>query len=65
MNETRLPRSGNVQDLSFLDLFFTETNEQYKRRLLAVYIFFYFFRRFSSLAETSSGMITTNIEQHI
>ena len=36
--KTPLPRSGNLQDLSFL-FFFTETNEQHKGRLPTVVTF--------------------------
>ena len=39
VNETLLPRSGNVQDLSFFIFFLTETSEQHKGRLLAVVTF--------------------------
>ena len=64
VNETLLPRSGNVQVLSIF-IFLRETSQQHKGRLLADVTFCLFFRRVSFLAETSLGMITNNIEQHI
>ena len=45
--------------------FLRETSQQHKGRLLADVTFCLFFRRVSFLAETSLGMITNNIEQHI
>ena len=36
-----------------------------KEDFLLLKLFVYFFRRFTSLAESSPGMIKTNIEQHI
>ena len=46
VNGTLLPRSGNVQDLSF---FLTETSEQRKGRLPTVVTFFLFLsKRFVS-----------------
>jgi len=42
-----------------------KTGEQHKGRLLVFVSFFIYLGHVSSLSETSSGMITTNIEQHI
>ena len=50
---------------SFFIFFLTQTCEQHKKDFLVLKLFVYFFRRVSSLAETSAGTITTNIEQHI
>ena len=50
---------------SLFIFFLTETIEQHKERLLALVTFCLFFQRVLSLAQTSSGTITTYIEQHI
>ena len=50
---------------SFFIFFLAETSEQHKERLFGIVTFVYFFRRVSSLAETSAGTITTNIAQYI
>ena len=41
--------------LTFFNFFLTKTGEQHKGRLLVVVSFFVYFRRVSSLTETSSG----------